>query len=327
MRATVIREQLKTPRSGAIAGLLFSIMIAICLAGKSHAQDLTPRAYLITPVHSNAVVTSYSFLTGNLAFNNAVPITDATATGNIASFTYAHAMKIFGRSSSINATLPYGVANFSGELFAKETNVYRSGLLDTTYRFAINLYGGPAMDAREFAKWRQKTVIGASLRVDAPTGQYDGTKLVNFGANRWGFKPEVGVSRRWGHWIVDGYAGGWFYTINPEYFSKNQYNPGVTSQSSAPIVAFEGHLSYSFRPRLWASLDGNYWRGGTTSLNGVENPNTLQNNSRIGGTFAMPVTKHQTLKCSYANGAYIKYGGNYQALSVGWQYSWIGRPE
>jgi hypothetical protein len=34
--------------------------------GVAYAQDLAPRAYTITPVHSNAVILTYSFLDGGL---------------------------------------------------------------------------------------------------------------------------------------------------------------------------------------------------------------------------------------------------------------------
>jgi hypothetical protein len=163
--------------------------------------------------------------------------------------------------------------------------------------------------------------------VVAPTGQYDPTKLINWGANRWGFKPEFGYSERWGHWLLDGYMGVWFYTTNPEFFSRNAFFPGTRTQSEEPVGSFEGHLSYSVKPRFWFSLDGNFWFGGTTSLNGVQNPLTVQRNSRIGGTASIPVTKHQSLKLSYSNGDYIRYGGNYQNISVAWQYSWLGRPK
>jgi hypothetical protein len=163
--------------------------------------------------------------------------------------------------------------------------------------------------------------------VVAPTGQYDPTKLINWGAHRWGFKPELGYSRRWGHWVLDGYSGVWFYTRNQEFFSHNAFFPGRQSQSQNPIGAFESHLSYDVRPRLWFSLDGNYWFGGKTTLNGVQSPLTLQRNSRIGGTASIPLSKHQSVKFSYNNGAYIQYGGNYQSVSVAWQYAWMGRPK
>jgi hypothetical protein len=190
----------------------------------------------------------------------------------------------------------------------------------------VNLKGGPAMDVQDYRNWRQKTIIGVSLKVVAPTGQYDPTKVINYGANRWAIKPEVGLSRRWGHWVLDTYGAVWFFTHNHESFSNNQNSAGTNVQTQKPIGAFEGHLSYDMKLGLWASLDGNFWSGGRTSLNGVENPNTLQKNSRIGGTFSLPVSRHQSMKFSYNRGAYVRFGGKYNNVSVGWQYSWLGRP-
>ena len=180
------------------------------------------------------------------------------------------------------------MGNVRGTAFGAETSVYRSGLFDSVFRFSVNLKGAPAMTLGEMRQWRQKTLIGVSLKVVAPTGQYDPTKLINLGSNRWSFKPELGLSRRFGHWVLDAYAGVWFFTRNPEFFSRNQYVPGTQDQTQDPIVAFETHLSYDFKPRLWVSLDANFWRGGRTSLNGVENPVTLQKSSRIGVTASFP---------------------------------------
>ena len=205
-------------------------------------------------------------------------------------------------------------------------SAYRSGLLDFSARFSVNLLGGPAMQPREFAKWKQKTILGVSLKVIAPTGQYDPTKLVNWGIHRWAFKPELGYSRRWGDWIVDGYAGAWLYTTNPASYDV----PVPQPQTESPVGSLEGHLSYDikkFKGRAWTSLDGNFWWGGTTALNGVPNPNTRETASRLGGTVALPFTKHQSLKIGYSNGTYIRFGGNYQNLQVAWQYSWIGWPK
>jgi len=292
----------------------------------AYSQDLAPRAYIVTPIHSNAVTLTYSFYDGSLLFDGAVPITGATARVNISVFSLYHSLRFFGRTASFTASLPYGVGNFRGTVVGAEAHAYRSGLLDSTFRFAVNLKGGPAMDVHDFAKWRQKTILGASFKMVAPTGQYDPTKLVNYGANHWAFRPELGFSRRFQHWVLDSYGGVWFFTTNPEFFSHNQFNPGVVTQSESPVAAFEGHFSYDVKPRLWASLDGNFWFGGKTSLNGVENVNTLQRNSRVGGTVSIPLNSHQSLKVSYANGAYIRYGGNYQSIAVAWQYSWLGRP-
>lgn len=301
--------------------ILGSFSTRTCLA-----QDLAPRAYLITPIHSNAAILTYSFFDGNLEFEGTVPITGATARANVSIFSYYHSFNFFRRSANFTAALPYGVGDFHGTAVGAEVSAHRSGLLAATFRFSVNLLGGPAMNVGEFVKWRQKRILGASFRLVPLAGQYDPTKLVNLGTNRWAFKPELGYSQRWGHWIVDAYGGVWLYTTNPEFFSHNQYSAGINTQTQSPIGSFEGHLSYDFKPRLWVSLDGNFWFGGATSLNGVPNPATRRKSSRIGGTASIPLTRHQSVKFSYSNGAYVRYGGNFQNVSLGWQYSWVGRP-
>jgi hypothetical protein len=56
----------------------------------------------------------------------------------------------------------------------------------------------------------------------------------------------------------------------------------------------------------------------------VENSLTKQKNSRLGATAAIPIGKRQSLKFGYSNGTYIRYGGNYQNVSVARQYPWLG---
>lgn len=306
------------------AGLLFGVCLAAALC---HGQDLTPRAYIITPFHSNAVILTYDFSDGGVLFDNSVPITNATATLDVAILSYYHSLSLFGRSANITVSLPYGVGHFQGKFLDNETKLYRSGLLDSFFRLSVNIKGGPAMSVREYESWHQKTIFGMSLRVVAPTGQYDPKKLINNGSNRWAFKPEFGYSERWGHWLLDAYAGVWVFTENPEFWSHNSFFPGIRTQTEAPVGSFEGHLSYNIKPRLWVSLDGNFWFGGRMTVNSIENVNTYQKNSRVGATASIPVTKHQSLKISYSNGDYILYGGNYQSVSVAWQYSWLGRPK
>jgi hypothetical protein len=301
--------------------------IVVLLPATVVGQDLAPRAYLITAVRTNAVTLSNIFNDGNLLFEGTVPITGGTGRLNVPSVTLYRSLSVFGRSANVAATLPYGVGHFKGTVAEAEVDAYRSGLFDSIFRFSVNLKGAPAMSLGELAQWRQKTLIGASLKVVAPTGQYDPTKLINLGSNRWSIKPEVGVSRRWGHWVLDGYAAVWFFTKNSEFFSRNAYFAGTRAQTQDPIFAFETHLSYDFRPRLWVSLDGNFWYGGRTSLNGVLNPATLQQSSRIGITASVPLTRHQSIKAGYADGAYVRFGGDYRIVSLAWQYSWFGNPK
>jgi hypothetical protein len=290
------------------------------------AQDLTPRAYVVTPVHSNAIILTYSFDNGSILFDPTLPIANSTGKLNIAIFSCYHAFNLFGRSANITASLPYTVGHFEGSVNGTQQGIYRSGLMDSVFRVASNIKGGPAMPIEEFLSWRQTTVLGASLKIVAPTGQYDATKLVTPGTNRWAFKPELGLSRRWDKWILDAYGGVWFFMTNQRFFSRNAISPGMNTLAQGPMGSIELHLSYDFRRQLWASIDGNYWYGGRRSVNGIESVNSLQANSRIGGTVSVPISKRQSVKFSYSRGAVVRVGGNYQNISVAWQYAWLGRP-
>jgi hypothetical protein len=299
-------------------------LMAVCSATIVVAQDLAPRAYVITPVRTNAVTLSYSYSRGDIDVGS-LPISGASGETNLSIISYYHSMNFLGRSGNVTLSLPYVVTNYRGEVIGTDVNVRRSGLMDLVLRLSVNIRGARAMSIDEFRAWRQKTIVGASLKVLAPTGQYDPTKLINPGANRWAFKPEIAVSRRWGHWVADGYGAVWFFTTNHDYFSRNRYSPGTNQRTQTPTGAIEAHLSYDVKPRLWASIDANFWYGGRASINDIKSSATLQANSRIGGTCSIPLTKHQSFKVSYNRGARIRFGGNNQNVSIAWQYSWLGR--
>jgi hypothetical protein len=304
--------------------VLFGLCVAV--ARLCEAQSLSPRAYLIVPIHSNAVTVTYSLNAGGVVFNG-LPITNSSGRIGSEIVSYFHTFDCFGRSANVTVFMPYVVGHLRGDVNGVEQKLYRSGLGAVAARVSVNLVGARAMNAEEYSRWRQKMVIGASLTVEAPTGQYDGTRLINVGQHRWSFKPEIGLSRRIRkHWMVDAYGAVWFFTPNDDFFSSAPGSTGPNRQTQEPMGAVEAHLSYDVKPRLWVSVDGNYWYGGKTSLNDVESPTSLQANSRLGATAAIPITRHQSLKFSYSRGAYVTFGGNFQNVSAAWQYSWMGRP-
>ncbi len=214
---------------------LVSLMAVVaCSVHGLIAQDLAPRAYLITPLHSNAVTVAWSFYDGSINFNGALPVSDATGRYNVPILSYYHSFGFYGHSANVVATLPYGWGNFQGTINGAGDNLYRSGLVDSVFRVSVNLKGGPAMPVQKFVKWKQKILLGASLKVIAPTGQYDPTKLINWGTNRWSFKPEFGYSQLWGKWVLDGYAGVWFFTTNNDFWSRNIYLFGHEVSNAKP---------------------------------------------------------------------------------------------
>jgi hypothetical protein len=283
-------------------------------------QDLTPRAYLITPVGSHALILSSSFSSGDILLDPSTPIEDAKGTFEVPTLSYYQSFGLMGRSSNLTLVLPYAHGNFEGTVVGSQTQAYRSGLGDARIRLGVNLNGGPAMNVGEFLNWQEKGLIGASLTVVIPDGQYDPARVVNIGSNSWGFKPEIGFSRRWHRWTVDSYAGAWFFTGNHAYY------PGNSLRTQTVVGAVESHLGYYLKPRLWLSFDVNFWAGGRSNLNGVEKQDE-QRNSRVGGTMSVPIYRRHSVKLSYSQGAYVTLGGAYRTVSVGWQYAWISRPK
>jgi hypothetical protein len=189
-------------------------------------------------------------------------------------------------------------------------------LTDARFKFSVNLAGNPAMSARAFAKAPRRTIVGTSLTVVAPSGQYYDSKLINLGTNRWAFKPEVGIAAPKGRWDIDAYLGVWLFTENPDFY------PGGKSRTQDPVVALQGHLSYTFKPRLWAAFDATWYRGGAAQVEGGT-PGEGMNNSRLGATVSIPTTRFQALKVALSRGVIVRTGTNFTALSVGYQWLWF----
>jgi hypothetical protein len=212
--------------------------------------------------------------------------------------------------------MPIVRARATGEVSGDLREASRTGLADARMKFSVNFLGGKARTPREFATARRGTIVGASVTVSAPTGQHMPEKLVNLGSNRWGIKPEVGVSVPVRRWLFDAYTSMTFFTANDSFY------PGRSRLEQDPVVAIQGHVSYTFRPRLWAAFNTTWYSGGTTSVDGVSKAN-LQRNSRAGATFSFPIASRQSLKIAYSTGTTTRFGGDFNTIAVAWQMLWL----
>jgi len=288
--------------------LLIATALPVC------GQELEPGAYSISPVGVNVLVFTANLRRGDVTFAPTLPVEDAKASIGTTVLSYVRSVNFLGRSGNIGASLPFSTGKLEGLLMGEFTKVNRSGFHDPVFRFAVNLYGAPAMSLKEFAGYEQKTNIGVSLIVMAPLGKYDATKLINIGTNRWSFKPEVGLSKALGKWTLEVYAGAWLFTDNTNFFNRN-------TREQDPIGSTQLHLLYTFKPRLWVAFDANFYTGGRTTVSGALNLD-LQRNSRVGTTVAIPINARHSLKLAYSRGAYTTIGADFHALVAGWQYLW-----
>jgi len=54
--------------------------IVACSLGRANAQDLAPRAYVVAPIHSNAVTITSSYSSGEILLNGVESVPDSNGT-------------------------------------------------------------------------------------------------------------------------------------------------------------------------------------------------------------------------------------------------------
>jgi hypothetical protein len=284
--------------------------------GTAAAQELEPRAYSAAPVGLNFLVVVTGRSTGGVVVDPSLPVEDVDASVNSLALGAGRTMNVFGRTALLVAVLPYAWADVSGRVGEAAREVTRSGLADPRIKLSVNLVGGRAQTVQEFARSARSTIMGVSLSVVPPLGEYYRDKLINLGANRWAFKPEVGVSRLVGKWTIEGYAGVWLFTDNDEFYT------GASLRTQQPVVAVQAHASYTLKPRLWLAFNATWYSGGTTSVDGVEKAD-LQRNSRVGATLSLPLLRQQSLKIAASSGATTRIGADFKTIGIAWQLSWF----
>jgi hypothetical protein len=299
-------------------GIAVLLPVLLLAAAGAAAQELNPRAYAPMPTGMNIAMLSYGRSSGGVLFDPSLPVEDVRAVINSGALLYGHSFGLFGRSANAVVALPYAWGEMSGLLAGEYQRLTRSGLADLRGQLTVNLFGGPALAPREFVRYRPRTILGLSLAVAAPTGQYDPAKLVNIGSNRWSVKPEVGFSRTKGRWYLELYGGVWIFGTNGDYY-------GGSVREQDPLGTFQAHVSYTFKPRLWLAGDATFYTGGRTMVNGTAKAD-VQGNSRVGAALALPVGRQSALKVSWSNGFTTRIGADFNSIGVAFQTVWHGRP-
>ncbi len=83
-------------------------------------------------------------------------------------------------------------------------------------------------------------------------------------------------------------------------------------------------MIYNFPGGKWASFDVTWFTGGETTLDGTSK-NDLQENWRLGATYARPMGARNSLKLYASSGVSARTGNNFDLLGIAWQYRWSGR--
>lgn len=294
--------------------VLLLLALGVTVARPAAAQELEPGAYAVAPKGLNVFVLANTFSFGDLAFDPAGPISDASARINTMSAGLVHMTSLFGRSAQVSVGVPIVGGHLEGVYLGERAEVTRVGLGDPRVRLGVNLYGAPAMDRKAFATYRQRRLIGASVTVSLPLGPSSPDRLINIGAHRWAVKPEMAFVSTVGKWTLEVFGGAWFFGENDEF-----YRGSVRTQD--PLASLQFHVNYVVKPRLQLSGNMNFYAGGRTTVNGTENLD-LQKNSRVGLTVKQLLSGSRALRYAISRGAYTTIGADFLALSFSFQQAW-----
>lgn len=298
----------RTPCLFALLGPLLAAATA------SHAQEIEPRAYSNAPIGVNFLIGGYVYTQGSLPTDPSIPLTNSHLSTSSAVFGYGHVFELLGQSARISVATAYaglgGSAVFAGQPIQRSVQ----GLSDTSVKVSTNLHGAPAMNLKEFMSYQQDLILGASLTVIMPTGQYDSSRVVNIGSNRWSFRPELGASKAFGPLTIELSAGPVFFTDNRNFLNGH-------ARSQAPIASGQVHAIYDFGAGIWAALNAQYFTGGSTAVDGQGNDD-LQSNWRLGATLALPLNANFSLKLAASKGVSARTGNNYDLVGAFVQYRW-----
>ena len=277
------------------------------------AQGLTPRTYWPAPKGTKVGVLGYVHAEGDVLIDPSVPLYAVDSKVNVTALAYLQTINLWGRTANLLVDLPYQWGTTRG--FIEDTPVQGSisGFGDPSVTLTVNLLGAPTMTPQEFQALRQDPhpILGTSLKVIVPIGQYDPGRLLNVGGNRWAVKAEFGAAIPVRPKLILEIEGGvWVLGDDDDFLA------GAREQE--PIVGIELHLVRRFKPGFWASFDANYFFGGRQTIDGRELVDVKQN-SRIGGTLVVPFKGRHAVKLGFATGVFTEFGTDFDQYLVSYQ--------
>lgn len=297
--------------------LLFACftLSVLCFPASLCAQFTDPHTYDNTPVDVNQIELVYDYARANASIDTSLIVPDAEFNLNQGTVDYTRYFSFVHRVAWLQAGVP--LAGLDGSVTGTNIRGSIAGTGDSSYAFYMLLKGGPALSVAQFASYKPATTVGVSLSITAPTGLYNADKILNLGSNRWSFKPEIAVSHPFGpgqKWEFDGYANIYFYTDNSSYH-------GTEILRQLPLAGLEGHISYSFTPSVWASLDTRYSFGGDNYVNSV-NQNDAQQNLILGSEVGISLNPQNLLVFEFAKALVHDNGLAATGFAMKYTYSW-----
>jgi len=315
--------------SGSVRGvarlaLALASVVAVGALGPAQVSAQVPaRFYWKTLSGANAVPLIFNSMSGNTnPFDPSHQVTPgANVDATLALFGYARTFTLGGRSALVAVIEPMG--RISGEVTTggKTVSETARGFGDPTFELDVNLIGRPAqknlVDALRYEPGFSVDLI-ADLAV--PIGEYDNTRALNLGQNRWYGRVGAPIIWQLGPWVpgrrttLELLPAVWLFGTNDDYVGQ--------TLTTKPLFQVDAHLTRDFTNRIWGSLDGAWYTGGKATVGGVEG--SKLDNLGFGLTLGYQINDNLGLTVGYKSTVNDKAPGDLQmdgfmvSLVAGW---------
>jgi hypothetical protein len=280
-----------------------------------YSQELEPRSLTNVPVGTNFLVFGYGYATGNILLDPVLPIEDLESEVHTFIGAYVRPIDFFGMAGKVDVIVPWAAGDWEGLLEGERRFRKIDGFGDPRVRLSFNFFGAQAYSGKFDPKKNKKTIAGASIQIIMPFGQYDPSKLINLGSNRWTFRTQIGLAHAIGKWIFEGYSGVWIFTPNNDFY-------GGLRLEQKPLFTFKLHTIYSLPPLgSWIAVGVGYGKGGRTIVEDISK-DTHISTLRLGLVYAIPIARGHALKLVLNSGIRFEKGADFDAIALTYQFFW-----
>jgi hypothetical protein len=297
--ADVMNVESGSVRSLARFALALASVVALgALCAPQSSAQVPPRFYWKTLSGASAVPIIVNSISGNTnPFDPAHIVSPgANIDATLAIVGYGRTFTVFGRSALVAGLVPMG--RISGQVSTGAATVTEAarGFGDPTFELDVNLIGRPAqknlVDALRYEPGLSLDLIG-DLAV--PVGEYDNTRSLNLGQNRWYGRVGVPVVWQLGPWVpgrrttLELLPALWLFGTNDDFVGR--------TLTTEPMFQVDAHLTRDFTEHLWGALDSSWYTGGRATIDGVAGEKL--NNLGVGLTLGYQINDNLSLTVGY----------------------------
>lgn len=197
-----------------------------------------------------------------------LPTPNASFDATLALTGYAHTFTLAERSAMAAVILPMGHVSGGATLAGRSASDSASGFGDPMLEFNINLIGPKAQNTiPDVLRFEPGFSLDLLVDLALPIGEYDSSKALNLGQNRWYGRIGLPTTVQLGPWVpgrrttLEFLPAVWLFGTNDDF-------TGQTLKTD-PMFQLDAHLTRDFTEHFWGGLDFTWYKGGGSTINGV----------------------------------------------------------